>query len=107
LGDFRPGSITGTGGRCGNRNCHCHRPDDLGHAPHPRLTYKRDGKTVTESFSTPAAQRKAEVEIQTFRTFQELSPSFVLVNEQICRARPVEETLTPEEKKRRKPSSKK
>lgn len=107
LGDFRPGSITGTGGRCGNRNCHCHRPDDPGHAPHSRLTYKLDGKTVSESFSTPAAQRKAESEIETFRRYQELSRSFVLVNEQICRARPVEETLTPEEKKRRKPSSRK
>jgi hypothetical protein len=23
LGDFRAGSITGTGGRCGNPRCHC------------------------------------------------------------------------------------
>jgi hypothetical protein len=107
LGDFRPGSITGTGGRCGNHNCHCHRSNDAGHAPHPRLTYKLNGKTVTESFATPAAQRKAEAEIEAFRKYQELSRSFVGVNEQICRARPVEETLTPEEKKRRKPSSRK
>jgi hypothetical protein len=62
---------------------------------------------VTESFATPAAQRKAEAEIEAFRKYQELSRSFVGVNEQICRARPVEETLTPEEKKRRKPSSRK
>jgi hypothetical protein len=98
LGDFRPGSITGTGGRCGNRNCHCHHPDDPGHAPHARLTYKLNGKSVTESFPTPAAQRKAEAEIETFRRYQELSRSFIVVNEQICRARPVEETLTPEKK---------
>jgi uncharacterized protein DUF6788 len=52
LDDMRPGSITGTGGRCGNPNCHCHRPEDPGHTPHPRLTYRRDGKTVTESFSS-------------------------------------------------------
>jgi hypothetical protein len=25
LGDMRSGSITGTGGRCGNPNCHCQR----------------------------------------------------------------------------------
>ena len=36
LHDFRAGSITGTGGRCGNPGCHCHRPDDPGHCPHPR-----------------------------------------------------------------------
>ena len=105
LGDFRPGSITGTGGRCGSPSCHCHRPNDPGHAPHPRLTYKSDGKTVSESFPSPAAQRKAEAEIATFRRYQELSRSFVAVNEQICQARPVEQTLTPQEKKRRKTSS--
>jgi hypothetical protein len=36
-----------------------------------------------------------------------LSRSFVTVNDQICQARPVEESLTPQEKKRRKPSNKK
>ena len=102
LGDFRPGSITGTGGRCGTPSCHCHRDDDPGHAAHPRLTYKSNGKTVTEGFPSPAAQRKAEAEIATFRQYQELSRSFIEVNEQICQARPVAETLTPQEKKRRK-----
>ena len=66
-----------------------------------------DGKTVTESFSSPAAQRKVEAEIAAFRQYQELSRSFVAVNEEICQARPLEETLTPQEKKRRKPSSRK
>src|SRR5580704_6227739 len=98
LGDFRPGSITGTGGRCGNPGCHCHRDNDPGHTPHPRLTYKVNGKSVTESFASPAAQRKAETEVAAFRRFQQWSRSFVEVNERICRARPVEETLSPEEK---------
>ena len=59
-GDFRPGSITATQGRCGNPNCHCHKPGEPGHGPHLRRTYKLDGKTITESFATPAGQRKAE-----------------------------------------------
>ncbi len=100
LEDFRAGSITGTGGRCGNPGCHCHRLGDTGHSPHPRLTYKVNGKTVTESFATPADQRKAEREIETFRRYRQLERSFVEVNEKICRTRPVEDTLTPEEKKR-------
>jgi hypothetical protein len=100
LEDFRAGSITGTGGRCGNPGCHCHRQGDPGHQPHPRLTYKVEGKTVTESFPTPAAQRKAEREIETFRRYRQLERSFVEINEKICRARPVEDTLMPEEKKR-------
>lgn len=107
LGNFRPGSITETGGRCGNRGCHCHRPNDSGHGPHPRLTYKLNGKTVTESFASPAAQRKAEREIHAFRYWQRLSRSLVEINERICRLRPVEESWTSQEKKRPKRSSKK
>lgn len=105
LGDFRPGSITGTGGRCGTPGCHCHRPDDPGHSPHPRLTYKVNGKTVSESFATPAVERKAEREIEVFRRYRQLERTFVEVNEKICRARPVADTLSSDEKKRRKPSS--
>ena len=46
-------------------------------------------------------------EIAAFRDYQQLSRDFVEVNEKICRMRPVEDTLTPEEKKRPKRSSKK
>jgi Family of unknown function (DUF6788) len=107
LGDFRRGSITGTGGRCGTAGCHCHRPGDAGHDAHPRLTYKVQGKTVTESLPTPAAVRKAEREIAEFREYQRLGRDLVEVNEKICRLRPLEDSLTPEEKKRRKPSNRK
>jgi hypothetical protein len=104
LADFRPGSITSTQGRCGNPNCHCHKPDEPGHGPNLRLTYKVEGKTVTESFATPAAQRKAQREVAAFARYRELSRAFVEVNAQICRARPLEDTLSPQEKKRPKPS---
>src|ERR1700688_3417198 len=107
LGDLRRGSITGTGGRCGNPNCHCHGEKDPGHGPHPRLTYKVQGKTLTESFPSPAAQRKAEREVAEFRRYQEVSRAFLEVNEKICQARPVEESLSPQEKKRRRQSKKK
>ena len=107
LGDFRPGSISATSGRCGNPHCHCHKPHHPGHGPNLRLTYKVQGKTVTESFPTPAAQRKAEREIAAFRQFQELIRTLLETNERICRLRPVEDTLTPQEKKRRKPSVRK
>jgi hypothetical protein len=105
LGDFRPGSISATGGRCGTPSCHCHKPDDPGHGPNLRLTYKSNGKTVTESFANPAAQRKAERELRSFRRYQELSRAYIEVNALICRARPVEGSLSAQEKKRRKPLS--
>ena len=107
LGDFRRGSISGTGGRCGTPNCHCHKQDDPGHGPNLRLTYKVQGKTVTESFPNPAAQRKVEREIAGFRRYQELSRELIETNENICRLRPLEDTLTPQEKKRRKRSARK
>lgn len=107
LGDFRPGSISATGGRCGTPGCHCHKPDDPGHGPNFRLTYKVEGKTVTESFSSPAAQRKAEREVAGFQTYKELSRTLIETNEKICRERPVEDTRTPQEKKQRKPSGRK
>ncbi len=107
LGDFRPGSISATRGRCGNPNCHCHKPKDPGHGPNLRLTYKVEGKTFTESFPTAAAQRKAEREIAGFRRYQQLSRTLVDTNEKICRARPVEDTLTSQEKKQPTRSSRK
>lgn len=108
LGDFRPGSITPTRGRCGNPNCHCHQPNDPGHGPNDRLTFKRKGKTVTETFPTALAQRKAQREIEEFRRFQQLTRALLEVNEKICRLRPVPETpASGQEKKRPKPFRKK
>src|SRR5271165_5726649 len=106
LGDMRPGSIVGAVWRCGKPSCHCAQPKDPGHGPSLRLTYKRHGKTVTQSLPTPAAARKAEQQIAEFRKYQQLGHQLVEVSEQICRLRPVEETLTPQEKKRQKPFSK-
>jgi hypothetical protein len=46
------------------------------HYPRPRLTYKMNGKTMSESFATPAAQRKAEREIETFRRYRQIGGIF-------------------------------
>jgi hypothetical protein len=105
LGDLRSGSITAINGRCGKPNCHCHQPGQPGHGPNFRLTRKIDGKTVSESFSSAAELRKAQREVDAFHRFRQLSQELLDVNEKICRARPVSDTLAPEEKKRRKRSS--
>ncbi len=106
LGDLRPGSIVGSMGRCSKPNCHCARANDPGHGPHFRLTRKVRGKTVAETLSDPSALRKAQREVAEYHRFRQLSRQLVEVNERICRLRPVAETLTPEEKKRPKRSSK-
>jgi|SRR5215469_12692339 len=108
LGDMRSGSITGTGGRCGNPRCHCHRTGDPGHGPYYRLTRKVDGKTVTETFSSAANLAKAQREVAEYHRFRELSGQLVDVNEQICALRPVEEAaMSGQEKKRPRRSGKK
>jgi hypothetical protein len=107
LGDFRAGSITGTGGRCGNPRCHCHREHDPGHGPYFRLTRKVDGKTVTETFSTEAALRKAQREVEEYHRFRRLSQELLEVNEQICHLRSIPEGESGEEKKKRLTRSKK
>ena len=108
LGDFRRGSITSITGRCGKANCCCHQPGHPGHGPNFRLTRKVQGKTVSETFSSPAALRKAQREVAEFHKFQALSQTLVEVSEKICQLRPVEgeEELSGQEKKRRKRSGK-
>ena len=107
VGDFRSGSITAVQGRCGKPNCHCHQPNHPGHGPNFRLTRKLDGKTVSESFSSAVELRKAQREVKTFHRFRQLSQELLEVNESICRARPVDDTLSPQEKKRQKRSRRK
>lgn len=101
LGDLRPGSITSTSGRCGKPECRCHQPGQSGHGPNFRLTYKVDGKTVSEALSTPATIHKAEREVEEFRKFQQLTREFLGTNAEICRLRPVEEEQEAELKKKR------
>jgi hypothetical protein len=107
LGDFRSGSITAISGRCGKPNCRCHRPNQPGHGPNFRLTRKINGKTVSETFSSAAELRKAQHEVEAFHRFRQLSQELLEVNERICRTRPAEDTLSPQEKKRPKRSAKK
>src|SRR6516164_4540542 len=102
LGDLRSGSISNTSGRCGKPNCRCHRPGQRVHGPNPRLTYKVQGKTVTESLPSPAAQKKAEREIAEFRHFEQLVRDFMGVNAKICQRRSARDQPGPQEKKRRR-----
>lgn len=108
MGDMRSGSITATGGRCGNPNCHCHQAEDSGHGPYFRLTRRVKGKTVTETFPSVASLAKARREVAECQRFRELSDQLLEVNEQICVLRPVEQTPpSAQEKKRTKRSARK
>lgn len=108
LGDMRSGSITATSGRCGNPNCHCHRDPEANHGPYFRLTRKINGKTVTETLSSPAILTKTQREVAECQRFRELGEQLLHINEEICKQRPVAETVpSAQEKKRRKRSARK
>ena len=102
VGDFRPGTISGQSHRCGKPNCHCAADDDAGH-PQLRLLRKVKGKSVAESFSTPAAFVKAAREVNEYHRFQALISELTALNQRICHLRPTEPEeagWTEEEKKR-------
>ena len=107
LGDMRSGSITGTGGKCGNPNCHCHQAGEPGHGPYYRLTRKVNNKTVTATFSSAASLAKAQREVAECRRFRDLGEQLLEVNEQICELRPVTETAPSDQEKKRPKRSKK
>jgi len=103
LGDLRPGSMSSIVRRCGKPNCHCAVPGDPGHDPQVRLVRKVNGKSVAESFASPASFRKAQREVAEFHHLQSLTAELVALNAQICRLRPVESDAagwTAQEKKR-------
>jgi hypothetical protein len=60
-----------------------------------------------ETFRSAAALRKAQQEVTEFHRFQALCGEIIEVSEKICALRPVEDTFTPEGKKRRKRSIRK
>lgn len=104
LGDLRSGSICAVSRRCGKSTCHCAQPNDPGHDPQIRLTRRVHGKTVAESFPSPAAWRKAQSEIDEYHRLQKLSADLITVNEKICARRPTDglenNRWTAQEKKR-------
>jgi hypothetical protein len=93
LGDFRPGTVSALPRRCGKPKCHCADRSGEGH-PQFRLLRKVKGKSVAESFATPAAFRKAAQEVGEYHRFQGLVTQLTTVNEQICRLRSTESDET-------------
>ncbi len=93
LGDFRPGTVSTVPRRCGKPKCRCAHRNGEGH-PQFRLLRKVKGKSVSESFATPAAFRKAVQEVGEYHRFQDLVAELTAINQQICRLRSAESDET-------------
>ena len=89
LGDFRPGTVSAASRRCGKPSCHCAQPDGEGH-PQFRLLRKVKGRSMAESFPSPAAFRQATEQVNEYHRLQNLIAQLTDVNERICRLRPIE-----------------
>lgn len=105
VGDMRPGSITERYRQCGKHPCCCKDAEHPGHGPYYSLTYKAGGKTVTRHLTPGPVLDKARAEIAAFRTFEQLVPKLVAVNQTICEMRPVDETEPAERRALKKKSS--
>jgi hypothetical protein len=79
---------------------------DPGHGPYYRLTRKVNGKTFTETFSSPASLAKAQREVAECQHFRELGDEPLEVNERVCQLRPVEESQPSAQEKKRPKRSK-
>ncbi len=74
--------------------------------PYYRLTRKVNGKTVTQTFSSPASLAKAQREVAECQRFRELGDQLLEVNERVCQLRPVEEPQPSAQEKERPKLSK-
>lgn len=92
IGDMRRGSIAERYRQCGKHPCCCEQADHPGHGPYYSLTVKAQGTTVTRHVAAGAELARVEREIAAFRRFQGLVPELVEVNEEICEARPIDQS---------------
>ena len=101
LGDLRPGSITGTSGRCGKPECHCHQAGRRVMAPISGSPIRSMARPSRKRCPPLRRSRKPSEKVEEFRKFQQLTREFLGTNAEICRLRPLDEKAETERKKKR------
>lgn len=91
VGDFRRGIISVVYRKCGKKNCACAREGHPGHGPQHLWNTTIKGKSYAKSVRLGPELQKYLEEIENRHRFEKLCEEIVLVNEQICRLRPVPE----------------
>ncbi len=97
VGDFRPGTIYPRFRKCGKKNCVCAQTGHPGHGPQYLRTTAKGGKNRAENLRVGPELEKAVKEAENYQRFVSLCKELVVVNEQICKLRPVKEIRNPEE----------
>jgi len=86
IGDMRRGTLIERYIPCGRKGCRCTRPGNKGHGPKYSLTYKVEGKTITEYIRADQVKQVRE-QVANHQRFRTLYRKLVEVNEKICRLR--------------------
>lgn len=112
VGDFRPGIISVNFRKCGKKNCTCSQPDHPGHGPQYLWNTTQNGKSRAQNLRLGPELEKTQKEVLNYKKFSELCQEAIVVNEKICRLRPVpqvedEQALTTLKKKLQRKFSRK
>lgn len=91
FGDFRPGNISVTFGKCGKKKCICHQKGHPGHGPRYLWSTTRKGKSLAQHLRLGPELDQVRQQVEEGRHFQEWYQEVIATNEQICRLRPVPE----------------
>lgn len=91
FGDFRPGTISVTYGKCGKKNCACAKKGHPGHGPRYLWSTTRKGKSIAEHLRLGPELDQVQKQVERGRNFQEWCQKVIETNEKICRLRPVVE----------------
>lgn len=91
LGDFRPGNISVTFGKCGKKKCVCHQKGHPGHGPRYLWSTTRKGKSLAQHLRLGPELDQVRRQVEAGRHFHGWCQEVIETNEQICRLRPVPE----------------
>jgi hypothetical protein len=90
-GDFRRGIISVIYRKCGKSNCACAKKGHPGHGPQHLWNTTIKGKSYAKSLKLGPEMQKYLDEIANHQRFLKLCEEIVVVNERICKLRPVPE----------------
>ena len=91
IGDFRRGIISVIYRKCGKSNCACAKKGHPGHGPQHLWNTTIKGKSYAKSLKLGPEMQKYLDEIANHQIFLKLCEEMVVLNERICKLRPVSE----------------
>lgn len=102
LGDMRSGSLSERYQRCSRSPCVCDDPKHPGHGPIYSYSSLVDRKTKIRNYKPGPALERLRKELVAYQRFRELTHELILVSNQLCETRGMEEAGTRQQKEVKK-----